>query len=95
MAIRSPLLKADGPAAIILIRILLGWVFVSEGIGRFLYPLEQGTGRFENSEYSSPTRYGAVRRHRRDRIFFLLIVGSGRWSLDRLIARNHYTPAQK
>lgn len=47
MAIRSLLFKADRPAAVILIRILVGWVFLSEGVGKFLYPAEQAAGRFE------------------------------------------------
>lgn len=47
MAMRSQLFKTDGPAALILIRILVGWVFLFEGIGKFLYPAEQGAGRFE------------------------------------------------
>jgi len=36
-----------GPPATILIRILVGWVFLSEGIGKFVYAAEQGAGRFE------------------------------------------------
>jgi putative oxidoreductase len=32
--------------AIILIRILVGWVFVSEGIQKFLFPVALGWGRF-------------------------------------------------
>ncbi len=32
--------------AIILIRILVGWVFVSEGIQKFLFPGDLGAGRF-------------------------------------------------
>jgi uncharacterized membrane protein YphA (DoxX/SURF4 family) len=32
--------------AIILIRILVGWVFVSEGIQKFLFPEALGVGRF-------------------------------------------------
>jgi len=32
--------------AIILIRILVGWVFVSEGIQKFLFPPALGVGRF-------------------------------------------------
>jgi uncharacterized membrane protein YphA (DoxX/SURF4 family) len=32
--------------AIILIRILVGWVFVSEGIQKFLFPAALGVGRF-------------------------------------------------
>jgi uncharacterized membrane protein YphA (DoxX/SURF4 family) len=32
--------------AVILIRILVGWVFVSEGIQKFLFPAALGVGRF-------------------------------------------------
>jgi len=32
--------------AILLIRILVGWVFVSEGIQKFLFPASLGVGRF-------------------------------------------------
>lgn len=32
--------------AIIVIRILVGWVFVSEGIQKFLFPVALGWGRF-------------------------------------------------
>ena len=35
------------PAEVVLIRALVGWVFLSEGIGKFLYPTEQAAGRFE------------------------------------------------
>ncbi|MGA8530265.1 MAG: DoxX family protein [Acidobacteriaceae bacterium] len=33
--------------AVILIRILVGWVFISEGIQKFLFPNALGVGRFE------------------------------------------------
>ncbi len=33
--------------AVLLIRILVGWVFVSEGIQKFLSPTQLGVGRFE------------------------------------------------
>ncbi len=33
--------------AVILIRILVGWVFVSEGVQKFLFPAQLGAGRFE------------------------------------------------
>ncbi len=32
--------------AVVLIRILVGWVFVSEGIQKFLFPAQLGVGRF-------------------------------------------------
>ena len=31
---------------ILLVRILAGWVFLSEGIQKFLFPAALGTGRF-------------------------------------------------
>jgi putative oxidoreductase len=40
------LLRSDAPRLVILIRVLVGWVFVSEGIQKFLYPGELGAGRF-------------------------------------------------
>jgi uncharacterized membrane protein YphA (DoxX/SURF4 family) len=40
--------------AIVLIRILVGWVFVSEGIQKFLFPARLGVGRFANIGIPSP-----------------------------------------
>jgi uncharacterized membrane protein YphA (DoxX/SURF4 family) len=40
------LLATDAPTATVLIRLLVGAVFVSEGIQKFLFPTENGVGRF-------------------------------------------------
>ena len=48
------LLSTDAPRAIILIRILIGLVFLSEGIQKFLFPVELGVGRFEKIGIPSP-----------------------------------------
>jgi putative oxidoreductase len=40
------LLSTDAPPATILVRLFVGAVFLSEGIQKFLYPAELGTGRF-------------------------------------------------
>ena len=40
--------------AVILIRILVGWVFVSEGIQKFLFPAQLGVGRFERIGIPAP-----------------------------------------
>jgi putative oxidoreductase len=40
--------------AVLLIRILVGWVFVSEGIQKFLFPAQLGVGRFEKIGIPSP-----------------------------------------
>jgi len=39
-------MATDAGAAVLLVRLLAGGVFLSEGIQKFLYPLELGTGRF-------------------------------------------------
>ena len=40
--------------AVILIRILVGWVFVSEGIQKFLFAAQLGAGRFEKIGIPAP-----------------------------------------
>ena len=39
-------MSTTGPASVILIRIVVGGVFLSEGIQKFLYPNDLGAGRF-------------------------------------------------
>ena len=41
------LLASKAPAATILIRLMVGGVFLSEGIQKFLEPTVRGAGRFE------------------------------------------------
>ncbi len=40
--------------ALILIRVLVGWVFVSEGVQKFLFPAQLGLGRFAKIGIPSP-----------------------------------------
>jgi putative oxidoreductase len=40
------IVDADGPGAIVLVRLLVAGVFLSEGIQKFLYPEALGVGRF-------------------------------------------------
>jgi putative oxidoreductase len=42
----SRLPRSDGPAAVILIRVAAGTIFVSEGVQTFLFPDALGAGRF-------------------------------------------------
>ena len=42
----SCLLSTQAPRAVLLVRIMVGAVFLSEGIQKFLYPAELGVGRF-------------------------------------------------
>jgi len=43
--------------AILLIRILVGWVFLSEGIQKFLFPEGLGVGRFVNIGIPGPNSW--------------------------------------
>lgn len=40
--------------AVLLIRVLVGWVFVSEGIQKFIFPAQLGVGRFEKIGIPAP-----------------------------------------
>ena len=40
--------------AILLIRVLVGWVFVSEGVQKFLFPAQLGAGRFARIGIPAP-----------------------------------------
>jgi putative oxidoreductase len=48
------LLATNAPAAVILIRLIVGAVFLSEGIQKFLYPDALGVGRFSKIGIPSP-----------------------------------------
>jgi len=42
----SALGQSRAPRATVLVRLLVGWVFLSEGIQKFLFPAALGVGRF-------------------------------------------------
>ena len=42
------------PAAVFLVRLMVGAVFLSEGIQKFLFPAEVGAGRFAKIGFPSP-----------------------------------------
>src|SRR2546428_13068580 len=48
------LLATNAPAAVILIRLIVGAVFLSEGIQKFLYPDALGVGRFAKIGIPAP-----------------------------------------
>ena len=52
------LLLSDAPAATLLIRILVGAVFLSEGLQKFLFPAELGAGRFARIGLPAPEVMG-------------------------------------
>jgi len=53
-------LATDKDKATILIRILVGGVFLSEGLQKFIYPELRGAGRFENIGIPMPEVFGPV-----------------------------------
>jgi uncharacterized membrane protein YphA (DoxX/SURF4 family) len=48
------LTTTHAPTATLLIRLMVGAVFLSEGIQKFLFPAEVGAGRFEKIGFSEP-----------------------------------------
>jgi uncharacterized membrane protein YphA (DoxX/SURF4 family) len=54
MGVMARLNRTTAPGAVVLIRILVGWVFVSEGIGKFLYAADAGAGRFAKIGIPAP-----------------------------------------
>lgn len=59
----SSLLATDAHPATILIRLMVGAVFLSEGIQKFLFPEDLGPARFEKIGFPDParSRSGALR----------------------------------
>lgn len=52
------LLATNAPAATFLIRIVVGGIFLTEGIQKFLYPAELGAGRFAKIGIPAPEMMG-------------------------------------
>src|SRR5438876_2870789 len=48
------ILATDAPAAVILVRLIVGGVFLSEGIQKFLFPEALGVGRFAKIGIPAP-----------------------------------------
>lgn len=51
-------LSTDAGRAVLLVRVLVGWVFLSEGIQKFLFPAEVGAGRFAKIGIPAPEIMG-------------------------------------
>ncbi|WP_258044801.1 hypothetical protein [Streptomyces sp. SM11] len=51
---QTRLTSTNAPAAVVLIRAYVGAVFLFEGIQKFLYPEDLGTGRFDKAGIPSP-----------------------------------------
>jgi putative oxidoreductase len=45
---------SNGGRAVVLIRLLVGWVFISEGLQKFLFPAALGVGRFAKIGIPAP-----------------------------------------
>lgn len=53
--LRAIIQKTTTPTALILIRLMVGGIFLSEGIQKFLRPADLGSGRFEKTGISGPS----------------------------------------
>jgi uncharacterized membrane protein YphA (DoxX/SURF4 family) len=52
--------SSKAPNTVLLIRVMVGAVFLSEGIQKFLFPADVGAGRFEKIGLPSPEILGPV-----------------------------------
>lgn len=57
---QTRLISTDAPAAVVLIRLYLGVVFLCEGILKFLRPDALGTGRFDKAGIPAPGFFGPL-----------------------------------
>ncbi|WP_412075873.1 DoxX family protein [Streptomyces xanthophaeus] len=57
---QTRLTSTDAPSATILIRLYVGAVFLFEGIQKFLYPDQLGTGRFDKAGIPAPGFFGPL-----------------------------------
>jgi len=55
----SQVLESEAPSATVLIRMMVGWVFLSEGIQKFLFPAALGVGRFTKIGIPAPQFFAA------------------------------------
>jgi len=58
MSLKQSLPGSSAPGSVILIRLMVGWVFLSEGIQKFLYPAALGAGRFAKIGLPAPGFFG-------------------------------------
>jgi uncharacterized membrane protein YphA (DoxX/SURF4 family) len=60
MRLLTKLASSQAPTAVILIRIMVDAVFLSEGIQKFLFPAEVGAGRFTKIGLPNPELLGPL-----------------------------------
>jgi uncharacterized membrane protein YphA (DoxX/SURF4 family) len=58
MTLFQKIISTNAPASVILIRLVVGAVFLTEGIQKFLYPAEVGAGRFAKIGIPNPDVMG-------------------------------------
>ena len=54
MDFRQKVLATSAPASVVLVRLAVGAVFLSEGVQKFLFPAELGAGRFAKIGIPAP-----------------------------------------
>ncbi len=93
LKIPAKIFKTNDSKTIILIRLIVGLVFLSEGIQKFLYPGIRGAGRFEKIGLPSDEGFWSMMHASRTDwamllgSIFLLIEGSGKYSIDHKIQK--------
>ena len=58
MTLFQKIVRTNAPASTVLIRLVVGAVFLAEGIQKFLFPAEVGAGRFAKIGIPAPDVMG-------------------------------------
>lgn len=72
---KNKILKTDNSKSTILIRLMVGIVFLTEGIQKFLYPALRGAGRFEKIGLPFPEFLGSLVGSFETICGFLILIG--------------------
>ena len=75
MALQRILFESSARAPVVLIRLMVGWVFLSESIQKFLFPAALGAGRFEKIGIPAPQFFAPFVGVVEIVCGFLLIIG--------------------
>jgi putative oxidoreductase len=75
MRMFNKIIQTDHAKTTLLIRLMVGLIFLSEGIQKFLFPAQRGAGRFEDIGLPAPEFFGYFVGAFEALCGFLIIIG--------------------
>ena len=84
---RALFLTTEEDKRSIIIRLIIGLIFLSEGIQKYLFPELTGTGRFVKIGFADPEFWAYFTAT--FEIVCGILYGGGKWSLDSIFFKPH------